>query len=153
MTNAPSTFLVDTNVLVYAWDVSDPGKQSTAERLLVEFSETNRAVLSVQVLGEYFHTVTRKMPQPMPSEEAIERVEDFLESMPVRPLTVETVIEAMKAVGLYQMSYWDALIWATAKLNDIATVLTEDIQSSGTIEGVRFVNPFDPSFDFALLGS
>jgi predicted nucleic acid-binding protein len=72
--------------------------------------------------------------------------------MIVFPLTRDEVEEAFRGVYRYQMSYWDALIWATAKLNGIATVLTEDIQSNGAVEGVSFVDPFAPAFDAASLG-
>jgi predicted nucleic acid-binding protein len=69
----------------------------------------------------------------------------------VFPVTGLTVREAFGGAVAHQMSYWDALIWATARLNGIATVLTEDIQSSGAVEGVSFVNPFVPGFDLAIV--
>ena len=45
------------------------------------------------------------------------------------------------------MSYWDAQIWATAKLAGLVAVLSEDFNSGATIEGVTFANPFAPEFD------
>ncbi len=51
------------------------------------------------------------------------------------------------------MSIWDALIWAAAKMNGIPYVLTEDARHGRVLEGVTYVNPFDPEFDLApLLG-
>ena len=61
------------------------------------------------------------------------------------------VIEAMRAVRQYQFQYWDALIWATAKLNGVPNVLTEDIPSGGLVEGVRFEDPFQAGFELARL--
>jgi predicted nucleic acid-binding protein len=67
-------------------------------------------------------------------------------------LTSTAVLEAIRAVQRHQFAYWDALIWATAKLQGIPNVLTEDRSSSALVEGVRFVDPFTASFDLALLG-
>jgi predicted nucleic acid-binding protein len=47
------------------------------------------------------------------------------------------------------MSYWDALVWATARLNQISVVLSEDFQEGRILEGVRFMNPFGAGFDIA----
>ena len=49
------------------------------------------------------------------------------------------------------MSYWDAQLWATARLNQVEVVLSEDFQDGRALDGVRFVNPFAPSFDLAAL--
>jgi predicted nucleic acid-binding protein len=62
------------------------------------------------------------------------------------------VLEAVRGVQHYQFAYWDALIWATAKLNGVLTVLTEDQPSSSLIEGVRFTNPLAEEFDLDRLG-
>ena len=51
------------------------------------------------------------------------------------------------------MSYWDAQLWATARLNQVDLVLSEDFQDGRVLHGVRFVNPFAPSFDLAALVS
>jgi predicted nucleic acid-binding protein len=49
------------------------------------------------------------------------------------------------------MSYWDALLWATSKLNSVPTYLTEDLSHGQVIEGVRILNPLRDDFDLALL--
>jgi len=59
------TFLVDTNVLVYAYDRSEPAKQATAISLLEQLTSAQSGVLSAQVLGEFFVTVTRKLTAPL----------------------------------------------------------------------------------------
>jgi predicted nucleic acid-binding protein len=69
----------------------------------------------------------------------------------VLDLTPSVVLEAFAGTLSHQLSLWDALIWASAKLNGIPNVLTEDPQSADLIEGVRYVNPFSASFDLALL--
>lgn len=56
-------------------------------------------------------------------------------------------MEAVRGVQAYTMSFWDALIWAVARLNGIGVVFSEDFNDGATIEDVRFVNPFAPGFD------
>jgi predicted nucleic acid-binding protein len=56
------------------------------------------------------------------------------------------VLEAARGIRNYQFSYYDAQIWAVAHLNQIPAVFSEDFAPS-QIEGVRFVNPFDPDFE------
>jgi predicted nucleic acid-binding protein len=57
----------------------------------------------------------------------------------------------MRAVRQYQLAYWDGLIWATAKLNRVPTILSEDFQNGILLEGVRVQNPFAEDFDLAVL--
>jgi predicted nucleic acid-binding protein len=45
------------------------------------------------------------------------------------------------------MTYWDAQIWASARLSQIPVVLSEDFGDGVIIEGVRFVNPLGPDFN------
>ena len=61
------------------------------------------------------------------------------------------VHEAVRCAGAYQLGYWDSLIWATAKLNDVPRILSEDRQDGQVIEGVRIINPLAPAFDLATL--
>jgi predicted nucleic acid-binding protein len=63
-------------------------------------------------------------------------------------------LEVLTRLGAQQqLSYWDSLIWATAKLSGVPTVLSEDFSDGRLIEGVRFLNPFMSTFDLTRLGS
>ena len=64
-------------------------------------------------------------------------------TFPVVPLTPAVVLEAVRGVRDHQFPYYDAQIWAAAKLNQVPVVLSEDFASGSTVEGVTFVNPFD----------
>ncbi len=151
MTNAPSTYLVDSNVFVYAVDAADRRKQRVANLVLDLLGTANRGSLSAQVLGESFNTITRRIARPVPATQAADALNSLSQALVIYPITAWTVQEAFRGVERHQMSYWDALIWATAKLNDLSRVLTEDIQSNGDVEGISFVNPFAPGFDVSSL--
>ena len=151
MPNGSTVFLVDTNVLVYAYDPADGVKQGRAMALLERLGARRIGSLSVQVLGEFFVTVTRKIAPPLSEAEAERSLTNYARSWRVFDITSLAVQEAARGVQRYRLSYWDALIWATAKLNAVPSVLSEDFNDGSLLEGVRFVNPFTPRFDPAFL--
>ena len=151
MTAGNSTILIDTNVLVYAHDPRDRRKQERALAVLDRLINQGRVALSVQCLSEFFNTTTRRLPEPLPSEVAQAQVERFVRGCRILDLTAAAVLEGCRGAGEHSLSIWDALIWATAKLNQVPLVLSEDFVDGGFLEGVRFLNPFTPTFDLALL--
>jgi len=134
--------LIDTNVLVYAYDRSEPDKQRRALEVLDGLVHTGDGRLSAQVLSEFFVNVTRKIAAPLTIAQAGQRIEHYVQLWPVFPVTSQVVFEAVRGVREYQLSFWDAQIWAAARLNRVSTVLTEDFNPGAVIEGVRFVDPF-----------
>ena len=138
--------LLDTNVLVYIVDPEDPKKQSRAEEVMNALRANQNGRLSVQNLAEFFYTSTRKLKPPLSPSQAIEQIDRFQTLWPVFLLTPLIVTEAARAVRDYQLAYYDAQIWATARLNGIPVIFSEDFQSGRTLEGVRFVNSFADDF-------
>ncbi len=138
--------LVDTSVLVYAYDRSEPEKQARALQVLDRLAVSGAGALSTQVLSEFFVAVTRKLPAPLILDDAYERVVGHLQSWTILDLTAMVVLEAVRGVRDYQFSFWDAQIWASARLNQVEIVFSEDFSPGAVVEGVRFVNPFAPDF-------
>ncbi len=143
--------LVDTNVLVYAYDPTDGDKRERAILILEELEASQSGALSAQILGEFFWTVTRKIPSPVSLPDAETSVGRYIRSWVTFDLTPYVVLEAVAGVRRFQLQYWDALIWATAKLSQVPYILSEDFTDGRLIEGVRFLNPFVDTFDLALL--
>lgn len=135
--------LVDTNILVYAYDHSEPEKQGQALSILERLVTAKTGVISTQVLAEFFVTVTRKIQLPLSAAQAYERIGNYLRSWTVIEVNGWVVLEAVRGVRDYQFSYWDAQIWATAKLSQISVVYSEDFNVGAVIEGVQFINPFN----------
>lgn len=138
--------LVDTNVLVNAYDRAEPQKQQQAIALLDQLVQHEMGVLTTQILAEFFVTVTRKLAAPLSPADAYTRIEHFLLAWTVYETSGLVVLEAARGVRDHQLSFWDAQIWATARLYQLPVVLSEDFSSGPSLEGVRFVNPFDPAF-------
>lgn len=139
--------LIDTNILVYSFDLAEPRKNKLARELLMSLQLYQQGFLSILCIGEFFNVVSRgKLPKVTISD-ATSQVEFFLQSFPVYPLTPGIVREAVRVVREHQLPYFDAQIWACAKLHEIPLVFSEDFQDGRTLEGVRFVNPFAENFE------
>jgi predicted nucleic acid-binding protein len=82
---------------------------------------------------------------------AYDRIQNYLLPWEILDITGAIVLEAVRGVRLYQMAYWDAQIWASARMNQIPLVLSEDFGEGVIIEGVRFVNPFGSNFNIEAL--
>lgn len=139
------SILLDTNILVYSFDVRRPDFQEKAKTLIFRVETAGVACLSVQCLAEFFRVVTGKFH--LSSTEVIRQVEIFRQVFPVYDLTSQIVLEAARGVRDYQLSDYDAQIWAAARLNQIRFVFSEDFQDGQTLEGVQFANPFAETFN------
>lgn len=128
---------IDTNVLAYAFDSESPDKQRAAQELL---SDAN-FVISAQVLGELYVTLTRKLTKKVPVDIAEQAIGE-LQALPVIATSAAMVSAAIDTSIRYQLSYWDALIIEAAVSAGCSTVLTEDLNDDSVIKGVQIVNPF-----------
>ena len=138
--------LIDTNLLIYLYDQNQPDKQNQSERVLEQLELTHSGRLSVQVLSEFFSVSTRKLSPSLTPAQALDQVTLFTRLWPVFDLTPMIVMEAGRGVRDHKFSYYDAQVWATARLNQVPVVFSEDFRDGSILEGVRFVNPFSPKF-------
>ena len=138
------SILLDTNVLVYAFDLRQPALQQKARTILFQVEETASGCLSVQCLSEFFRVATAKMH--LPANEMFKQIDYWQSAFPVFSLTPPIVLEAARGVRDYQLSYYDAQIWASARLNQVPVIFSEDFQDGQILEGIRFVNPFADKF-------
>lgn len=140
--------LIDTNVLIYTFDQNDPPRQERAIEVLRALEESASGRLSVQCLAEFCAVAMRHLKPVMSPAETLTQVERLQRIYPVYNLTPMIVLEALRGVRVHSMSYYDAQIWASARLNQIPVIFSEDYHERD-LEGVRFVNPFHPDFDVA----
>jgi len=145
-----SKFLIDTNLLVYQYDNSETAKQRQAASVISILTIAGVAAISTQIMSEFFSISTRKLTVPLSKESAYERLQSFRQGFRVLDITSPIIIEAARGVVAYQFSIWDGMIWATAKLNQIPLILSEDFNTGAQIEGVQFLNPLIESFDLNL---
>ncbi|HLX77976.1 MAG TPA: PIN domain-containing protein [Acidimicrobiales bacterium] len=130
---------IDTNLFVYALDQRDIKKHDIARRWIRDLSASSEAVVSTQVLQEFYSAATRKLGHdPLAIKQVVQRI--ALNELVVVELThIETAIDLCV---LNQISFWDALLFAAAKSANCAIMLSEDLQAGSTIGGVRVSSPF-----------
>ena len=129
----------DSNILVYTEDASSTLKQKKANSLLDNYLTSDTAVLSLQVLQEYFATITRKLH--VPAERAQRRVE-ILSCAKIVRFEIADVIAAIEFYRLTQISFWDAMIVHAARIGGTAILYSEDFQHGSVLGGIRILNPF-----------
>lgn len=138
--DTPRAF-VDTNVLVYAFDASAGQKKVVADALLTELWETGTGCLSVQVLQEFFVTVTRKVAAPLPADEAAERIREFGAWHVFSP-DVDDVLQAVALQQKSGLAFWDAMVVQAAAESGCDVLWSEDLNDGQVVRGVRIRNPF-----------
>ena len=132
---------VDTNILVYAHDLSAGRKSEVAEKLLRQLWDSELGAVSLQVLNEYFVNVTRKIPKPLSVVEAqnhVRRYAAWIHS----DSSISTSLRAIDLMQVHKLSFWDGMVIAAAEEAGAAEIITEDLNHGQIVAGVRIVNPF-----------
>ena len=135
---------VDANVLVYALDSSAGPKKVKSESLLARLWNENSGCLSVQVLQEFFVTITAKVAQPLSADQAEDRIREYAAWRVFAP-TAADVLAAIAIRKRSKIAFWDAMIVQAAAESGCAVLWTEDLNDDQLIHGVRVRNPFTSS--------
>lgn len=131
----------DTNLLVYLFDADAPSKQARAREVLDREVRAGRAVLSTQVLQEFYVTVTRKLGRPLAPDVAYRAVAD-LSALPLVQVDRQTILSAIQRCRRDRLSFWDALIVQAALTAGAEILYTEDLQHGRVMDGLQVENPF-----------
>lgn len=135
-----STVFVDTNVLLYAQDPRDNGKQKAASDWLSRCWRDGTGRISTQVLNELYANLRRIAPRlDISAARGLVRRYRAWNPLTVDELTVDQAWELQDSLGF---GYWDALMVAAAQLQGCNLLLTEDLQHDQRIGRLRIVNPF-----------
>ncbi|MCX6053840.1 MAG: PIN domain-containing protein [Chloroflexi bacterium] len=138
--------LIDTNVLLYLYDQNAIAKNERAGLILARLQYLGTGRLSAQNLAEFVNAAMRKLDPPLTAAQGYEQVTLFSSAWTIFDLTSQIVLEAARGVRDYKLAYYDAQIWATARLNQVPVIFSEDFQDGQVMEGVRFVDPFKDGF-------
>lgn len=132
---------VDTNVLIYCRDSSEPEKQTNAITWMEYLWRTKTGRLSYQVLQEFYFAVTTKLKPGLDQEKARNDVRSLLAWRPIA-IDDQVINDAWKIQDRYRLSWWDSLIASAADVAGCNLLLTEDLQNNQKVEGIRVINPF-----------
>jgi len=137
--------LVDTNVLVYRFDPRFPEKQTRATELLRAGIEEDVIRIAHQAIIEFVAAVSRPIDGERPlleSAAARREAEELLAQFEVLYPNAEVVRTALRGMAAYDLSWFDAHMWAYAEIFGLAELITEDLQAGRLYGTVRIVNPF-----------
>jgi len=132
---------VDTNVLIYAHDLDAGLKRDRAVSILSRLWENENGIVSVQVLQEFYVRVTRKIRDPLTPALARGVIKNYL-AWQIAPNDPSTVLLASEIAERNQISFWDALIVASASNAGADKILSEGLNHGQVIEGIVIENPF-----------
>jgi len=130
---------VDSNVLIYAADESQPISRNT--RIAREILRQRELWISVQVLNEFTVNARKVKKLNLTSEKAQEWIDQLL-LFQTSPITLETFLGALAIHARYQLSHWDSLIIASAREAGCPIVYSEDMNHGQNYAGVQVINPF-----------
>lgn len=134
-------YFVDTNILIYTRDSTEPEKQPKAEQWLKHLWENESGRISTQVMNEYYVTATQKLKPGLSKEQA----RSDLRALSVwQPLDISTALieSAWETQDQYGYSWWDSLIISSALFLDCRYLLSEDMQHQQEIGTLTIINPF-----------
>lgn len=142
-----ASVFVDTNVLVYRRDRADQHKHEKALDWVEQLWRARAGRLSIQVLQEFYITVTQKLDPKIPKETARQDVRDFISWHPV-VLDPKLVEAAWSIQDRHKTSWWDSLIVAAGQSASCRYLLSEDLQDGQIFDEIQVVSPFlhDPQF-------
>ena len=136
------TALVDTNVLVYRYDHRDPEKQRIATELLRDGLANNSIRIAHQSIVEFYAIVTRPDQLILEPAEATHEIEELLVQFEILYPDENIVRAALRAAAAYQLSWFDAHIWAYADVHGLTEIISEDFQHDRFYGGIRAIDPF-----------
>mgnify|MGYP001591479486 CR=1 FL=1 len=137
---ADKTF-IDTNILVYAHDVEAGDKRTQAAKTIEDLWNHRKGVVSLQVLQEFYVTLTQKISKPVSAKLALDLVRQY-GTWELAGMDVENLIEAVHLQQKYKLAFWDALIIQAALSSDCRILLSEDMSHNQRLEGLLIQNPF-----------
>jgi predicted nucleic acid-binding protein len=142
MTAELSLQFVDTNILVYAYDISAGEKHERTKGLLKELWNTRTGCLSVQVLQEFFVTITRKVTNPL----GVKEVKILVGNLSFWKVYATNEMDVLGAIDLHQqfkLSFWNAMIVWRAQQLACRTLYSEDLNPGQQFDTVEIINPFE----------
>lgn len=142
MTASPP--LIDTNILVYAFDAGSGRKHPVAKEIVGKsWRGTARYAISTQNLAEFSVVVREKVAHPIPSEDVRQFLDLIMRSRNWQVLGyhAKTIIRAHEIRDEYRLHFWDALLAATMEENSVRSIITEDAHFRN-VTGISVQNPF-----------
>ena len=141
MTSFTSAEFCDTNVLVYAHSAAADARWTRAQQLVNRLADERVGALSIQVLQEFYVTITRRGTPPLSPEAARAIVEDLTAWRVVEP-RARDVLDAIDGSVRWRVSFWDAMLLVAANRAGASVFWSEDMNDGQLYGSVTVRNPF-----------
>ena len=135
-------YFLDTNIIVYSFDKTDPGKQTKAKELIRDALSRNKGIVSYQVIQEFTNAALQKFSVPLAFNDCKNYIEDCLAPICEIFSSIDLFRDAVDIKSETGIRYYDALIVAAAIKGNANTLYTEDLNDGQKIRSVKIVNPF-----------
>lgn len=130
---------IDTSILIYLQSGLNATKTRKSRQLFESLSESNQIVLSTQVLQEFYVAMTRKLHHdPLRVKNILSMFLDF----EIVSIQSAMMMDAVDLSILYQLSFRDSLVIASADSSHCRLLYSEDMPPGQRIRGLEMVNPF-----------
>jgi predicted nucleic acid-binding protein len=136
----PAPDFLDSNVLVYAYDSSEPVKRAIAQKLVLQ-ALNGEMVISAQVLAEFAVTLLNKI-SPAARPEDVQNILDVLTPIKFVAPDVDLIRRAVDARKEYGVHLYDGMILAAAERAGCGSIWSEDLNAGQLYFGIKIVNPF-----------
>ena len=135
-------FFLDTNIFAYSFDSDTPAKQKRARDLILHGIKTRKAVVSYQVVQEFFNLALRKFSHPMNIAEAEQYLQTIFQPLLAVQSSHTLFSQALRLEDKHRLSWCDALIVAAAVESQCAILYSENMHNGHRFEELQIKNPF-----------
>lgn len=142
MNDTNSLFLIDTNILVYAYEVDISAKKKKAIELVSKCLDGKiNLVVSNQNLSEFAFVMIKKAKLSFSQANLnISDIVNFKGFIKIN-YSAKSITSALYIANKFGMSFWDSLIVATMKENNVFNIYTENTKDF-KVHWINVVNPF-----------
>jgi len=133
---------LDTNVLIYLFDKDSPNKAAVARQLYSRLVREKSGLVSVQVLQEFFVTLSKKFSLTLSPDDVEREVRDLSALLKVIETDVALVLASITLSRRHTLSFWDGLIIQAALRGGASVLYTEDLQDGQVFDSLTVRNPF-----------
>lgn len=133
--------LIDSNILVYAYDSSST-RHAVAEKVVEKYLLDGNGVVSCQNLAEFSRVMSEKIPNKLSFEQIRNITLELSESFEVITYDGHVVADALSVCAVHSIHFFDALLAATMEKFNIKSIVTENDADFKKIKWLKTINPF-----------
>jgi predicted nucleic acid-binding protein len=133
---------IDSNIFIYSYDPRDATKQSIALELIRELTISGAAVISYQVVHEFFNFALRKAAITIRQDDAQILLQDVFRPLRTVPSSLALISDAIHIQHRHRLSWYDSLIVSAAQHAGCGILYSEDLQHGQQFGFVTVRDPF-----------